>query len=367
MRHSEETVKAGIFGIAGNVILFLIKIILFFFSGSIAILADSFHTLTDSISSLLMLAGIYKSRTPPDREHPYGHGKTEYFVMVFMAIILVFAGFMFSKEAALRIMNPIELKIDVWILTGLLFTILIKEAMSLYAFRVVRRTGSKIVQVDAWHHRFDTITSVFVLFSLIVQRFGIVRMDGIAGFVVGILIAALGFKFLKDAYDRIIGVPPSIDMVNGIKEIAMGVEGVRAVHDFIISNVESFPIITFHIEVDRNLSVEKAHSVADEVEKMVQKEYGGVCVVHVDPACEDQSVREMLKCLKERIKDVEVVQDVYTVSKTEKGFVVEIVFKRNTEAGKKEEVMDMIREELVKRFGVENIEFQERPGFLPEK
>jgi len=116
-----------------NSILFIIKFFIGLMIGSISLMADAIHTLSDVVSSSVVIWGFHESEKPADIEHPYGHGRIEYIATLIIAILLCVAGVEFFEASINRISNPTLITSEWWMVIILLGTIVIKEITARYA------------------------------------------------------------------------------------------------------------------------------------------------------------------------------------------------------------------------------------------
>ncbi|NOZ75422.1 MAG: cation transporter [FCB group bacterium] len=285
--HRRYRVKIGIvqgwLSVVVNGVLFILKLAIGLISHSIAIIADAFHTLSDVVSSIVVIWGFKESEKPADREHPYGHGRTEYIATLIIAILLVVAGIEFIKSSYGRIQSPTPVKADWWMITAVALTILIKEVTARYAEYLSAKISSGTLKADAWHHRTDAISSILVVIAMVAGRYGYYQVDGWAGVGVALFIIWTGFEIARDAVDDLIGKPPSIGEIESIRELAEAVDGVIGAHDISIHSYGADRYASLHIEINANEPPMRAHDIAEEVELKLTDYLGVAPTVHTDP------------------------------------------------------------------------------------
>ena len=156
--------------IIGNFLLFVLKLILGMFINSIALIADAFHTLSDVGTSGVVIFGFRLAKKPPDKEHPFGHGRVEYIATMVIAILLVIVGFEFIRQSFERIIHMEYLSNDDFaLIIGIVICIsaVVKEMMAQFGAAIGKKIDSDVLLADAWHHRSDAIASVAVGISII--------------------------------------------------------------------------------------------------------------------------------------------------------------------------------------------------------
>ena len=169
-------IKIGIFqgwvSASVNLLLFIFKLFIGLITGAVSLIADAIHTLSDVITSLIVIWGFRQAKRPADIRHPYGHGRTEYVATLIISILLCVAGIEFIETAIDRIQNPVMIVSDWWMVLILGLTIVIKEITARYAKFLSSKIASGLLHADAWHHRTDAISSFLVMIALVAGNFG---------------------------------------------------------------------------------------------------------------------------------------------------------------------------------------------------
>ena len=273
----------GWVSIIGNILLFLIKIAAGIYIGSISLIADAIHTLSDSATSVVVILGFRLAKKPADKEHPFGHGRMEPIATVVVAVLLFLAGVELVKRSINGIIHP-KLIFSSWTIIAIVAaTVIIKELMARFAFELGDMIDSSALRADAVHHRTDVFAAIIVVLALAATRMGFTRVDGIAGVVVSMIIFYSAYTIGKDAVDSLLGEAPSIEMIHKIECMARAHDKVFGVHDIIFHKYGQTKIISLHIEVSDKESVSVLHAVSDEIEQKIGRDMGAVVVVHIDP------------------------------------------------------------------------------------
>lgn len=277
----------GMVSVAVNSFLALVKGVLGLFSGSVALLADAFHSLSDVASSAVVIWGFKAAARPADRKHPFGHGRLESVAALVIAILLLVAAAEFAKASVQRMLSPRPMAVSHWILLALGLTLVLKEWLAGFARRLGRHLDSPALVADSWHHRSDVLSTLAVIAALVMGRFGWYWADGAAGLIVSMVLVWAGVLMVKDAVHPLIGEAPSAAVLNRIRHTALGFRGVDKVHDIIVHQYGSFLVTSLHIEVSAELDAVAAHELAEDVENAVAAQMGGWVTVHVDPVDRD--------------------------------------------------------------------------------
>ena len=266
-----------------NGILFIIKMGLSLVVGSISLLADAIHTLSDLISSAVVIWGFNEAEKPADEDHPYGHGRAEYIATLIIAILLAVAGIEFIESSISRLMNPEPIVSEWWMIGLIGLTILLKELTARYGEFLSQKIASGTLHADAWHHRTDAISSLLVLGAMIAGRYGYYQVDGWSGLGVALFIMWTGFEIAKSAIDDLLGKPPTEDEIKEVRHSVEHIKGVLGAHDIAIHSYGKDKYISIHIEIDGNESPASAHDISENVENTLKEKLGISPTVHVDP------------------------------------------------------------------------------------
>ena len=315
--------KIGVFqgwiSVLVNSILFIFKLVIGVMVGAVSVIADAVHTLSDVVSSIVVIWGFKQAEKPADVEHPYGHGRAEYIATLIIAILLCVAGIEFIEASIDRIQNPEQVVAEWWMILILMVTIILKEITARYAEFLSTKIASGTLHADAWHHRIDALSSLLVVGALIAGKYGYPSSDGWAGLGVALFLIYTGFIIAKDAVDDLIGKPPTSEEVEVIRQIVMSVDGVLGAHDIIVHSYGHDKFASVHVEIDADETTAVAHDISEEVEDKLEKAIGVEPTVHLDPVHpNDPLVQEVNKVLSllcesdERIADIHDVRIVNT-------------------------------------------------------
>ena len=279
--------KIGLFqgwiSVLVNGILFILKMIIGLMIGAVSVIADAIHTLSDMVSSAIVIWGFKQAKKPADVEHPFGHGRAEYIATLIIAIILCVAGIEFIEVAIDRIRHPKLVEPQWWMVIVLASTIILKEITARYAEFLSSKIASILLHADAWHHRIDAISSLLVLAAMIAGVYGYPAVDGWAGLGVALFLIYTGFGIAKNAVDDLIGKPPTTEEVENIRQIVLSVDGVLGAHDITVHSYGQDKFASVHVEIDAEETTAVAHDISEEVEEQLEKAMGVEPTVHMDP------------------------------------------------------------------------------------
>ncbi|MCM1055740.1 MAG: cation diffusion facilitator family transporter [Bacteroides sp.] len=275
---------SGITGITLNLCLFAGKLLAGVLSGAISVVADAMNNLSDAGSSIVNMVGFKIAHTPPDREHPFGHGRAEYVAGLIISFIIALMGVELAKSSAEKIAAPERPEA-----TALTFIILSASVLvKLWLFFFNRRLGEQINSVSLKAAAADSVSdaaaTLAVIAGMAVSLIFNVNIDGYAGLLVSAFIVFSGIKTAKESLSPLLGQMPERELVEDIKSTVSSHEGIIGIHDLIVHNYGvGVSFISFHAEVSSSMPLSSAHSLIDETEKELKDKFGCGITIHIDP------------------------------------------------------------------------------------
>lgn len=278
----------GHIAIWGNVALAAFKFFVGFFTGSLAVLADAWHTLSDSLSSIVMLIGLKISEKPADAEHPFGHGRAELISSIVIGMMLAAVGVEFTRGGIEKIIDRESTDFGALGYSAMIATVVIKEAMAQYAFWLAKKTGLTSLRADGYHHRSDAVSSIVVLVGMVATAvFGenLWWMDGALGALIGLMLLRVAWVVLRDAANKLLGEAVPAETEEKIRAIAVRVSGKTDLqaHHFHLHEYGEHGEITFHIRLAPETTLLEAHRIGTEIERAVAKELRLEATIHLEP------------------------------------------------------------------------------------
>lgn len=286
-RKAEFAAKVGI---VGNILLALMKWIIGIYANSRALIADAVNSASDVAGSLVVLIGLRAAKQPPDEEHPYGHGKAESVAAIIVAVLLVLVGFEIGRTSFISFFAPIKAPKMVAIYAVLL-SILVKEGLFRYTYRLGKKLNSDALIVTAYDHRSDVYSSFAALIGIAASILGshlgvhwLVYADPVAGVIVSMMILkmawSLGKESIRNTLDHVLS---DEDTVN-LRAIVHEVQEVKKIDQLHARQHGHYVIVDIKISVNPHITVEEGHRVGKMVKKklMEQKNVENV-FVHINP------------------------------------------------------------------------------------
>jgi cation diffusion facilitator family transporter len=273
----------GIVSIAVNSALFALKMWASAVTGSIALAADAWHTLSDSISSVIVVAAVKLSSKKADKEHPFGHGRWEQIAALFIAVILGIIAYDFLHNSIAQFSRKERAEYGAIGIIAATVSIAVKELLAQYAFYIGRKTGSASVKADAWHHRTDALSSVVVLAGILsAKRFW--WLDSVLGIIIALMLFYATFKIMKETITKLLGEEPGEDLIASINgEVKKIYPHDLKIHHFHLHNYVLHKELTLHIRLDKNLTIENGHKIATIIENAIKEKFDMSATVHVEP------------------------------------------------------------------------------------
>ena len=309
----------GWISICANLLLFVLKLIFGFLSNSIALIADAFHTLSDMVSSAVVVFGFKMASKPADKEHPFGHGRAETIAALTISILIGFTGIEFIKTSITRFLDPAAIELSWAVILVVMTTIILKEVLARLSFNLGDKINSNTLIADAIHHRSDMWSSVLVLSAFGGTWLGYPKADALMGIGVAVMMTQSAYAIARSAIDDLLGKPVDKKTIKNIKEYAMQVAEVSNVHDIVVHSYGAHRFISLHIEIAEGKSPESMHEIADNVEKLLSEELEADVITHVDPVTIDGEEISVVKGiimenqklfgLHESIQDLRIVKN----------------------------------------------------------
>ncbi len=278
------TKKAGIYGIAGNIFLLIIKAIVGFLFKSQAMIADSFNSAGDIFASLMTFIGNKISSAPHDEDHNFGHGKAEYIFSMFIGISMVFVAAKLFYDSIYTLILGSNLDFSWLLVVVCIVTIIIKFILFLYTKHALKKCNNILLESNMKDHKNDCILTTFTLISVILSLFGIYWFDSVVGIGISIWIGYTGITIFLESYNVLMDISVDEKTKDLILDIIHGYKEIKKIDNISSSPVGSQYIIFITVCLDGNMSTFESHNLANSIEETVSKlDNVYKTVVHVEP------------------------------------------------------------------------------------
>ena len=286
MNRKKAQIVTGVVSVAVNAVLFAAKLWAGLVTGSIALVADAWHTMSDSVTSVFVVFAAKLAARKPDKEHPFGHGRWEPISALFMALVLTVVGYEFLTGSIERFRNREAVAYGAAAVVITVISVITKELLAQYAFYIGRRTNNPVVTADGWHSRSDALSSAVVLIGIIVTKVtsGLWWMDSVLGMVCAGMIFYAAWQITRESVTKLLGEEPGPELVDQITaEIKALCGDDLRIHHLHLHNYILQKELTLHIMLDGSLSIENGHKTATEIEKMIETKFAMTATIHVEP------------------------------------------------------------------------------------
>lgn len=277
----------GAVGIACNIVLCIIKIIIGSVTASMSIVADGLNNLSDMGSSVITLIGFRMAGKPADKDHPFGHGRIEYLSAFLVAMLIMLVGgelLIGSVKTLLSGERAPEYSVRAIVVLGI--SVLIKLWMFLFNRNIGKRIGSEVLFATAQDCINDSIASSVILISVIISMLVSLpfNLDAVMASLVGLFILWSGIRSARETVNDLLGLPPEKELLEELERTILSFSEFIGIHDLIVHNYgPGRQFASVHVEVPQDIDIVACHEQIDLCEKLVSERTGVMLVIHMDP------------------------------------------------------------------------------------
>jgi cation diffusion facilitator family transporter len=273
----------GIVGIVANLILFALKYWAGIVSGSLALIADAWHTLSDSASSVIVIGSVKLSTKKADDKHPFGHGRYQEIASLFIAFLLGIIAWEFLSGSIVKFRAHESTQFGILAIVVTALSVLVKEGMAQYAYWAYRKSGLETLKADGWHHRSDALSSAVVLVGILFgKRFW--WIDSVLGVLISLMLIYAVFEIVKNSIEKLLGAKPDKEFIAAVNKL-IGEVSDREIcpHHFHLHTYGDHQELTFHIMLKGDLDIDTGHDIATNIELALKDRMGIEATIHVEP------------------------------------------------------------------------------------
>lgn len=278
---------SGVVGIICNLLLCAFKITVGLLTSSISIVADGFNNLSDMGSSVITILGFKLANKPADKDHPFGHGRIEYMSAFIVAILIMLVGFELMKTSVTALADGTAMPVYS---TASIIVLAVSVIFKLWLYIFNRKIGKKIesetLLATAQDSLNDSIATAVILLSVAVSKVVALpfNLDAVMGIAVSLFILFAGINAAKETLNRILGEPPSPELISDIEAAILSRKDFVGIHDLIIHNYGPGRLFaSVHVEVPQDIDIVHCHEQIDLCEKEIYDNLGVSLVIHMDP------------------------------------------------------------------------------------
>lgn len=282
MDRQSKIIKTSILGIIVNVILVAFKAAVGFLSNSIAVILDALNNLTDAISSIVTIIGTKLANKSPDKKHPYGYGRIEYFSSIIVAGLVLYAGVTAVTESINKIINPGETDYAVSSLIIIAVAVLVKFFFGRYVKGVGKKYNSGALVASGQDAFMDSILSFTTLIAALISFIWNIHLEGYLGLVIAAFIIKAAIEMLIEPINLMIGTRADKNLTSKIKKAILAYSEVEGVYDLTLHNYgPSKTIATAHIQIPDKMTAKEIHTLTREISYDIFEKFGIITTIGI--------------------------------------------------------------------------------------
>jgi ferrous-iron efflux pump FieF len=298
MISANPKIRAALWSLLAATSLCALKLATGIATGSLAVLSSGIDSLLDIAMSAINFIAIRRAEEPPDKEHPFGHGKFETVATLLQSLFIAGSGTWILFESYRRLHSGVHLTGLGGGMAVLIVGAVVSLGVSRMLKRVARETDSAALKADAIHFSMDVYTNGALFAGLLaISLFGVVWLDPVLSILVAIYILIESFRLLRHVMQDILDVELPEPLRQKIICLIESFEGgFVGYHNLRTRRAGSQKIMDFHLVVCRKITMEEAHNIADSLEKRIEDSLSGADVtIHLEP-CDETPCRGPAVC-----------------------------------------------------------------------
>jgi cation diffusion facilitator family transporter len=282
-RTKQGTILAIIILLA-NTLLVIFKFWVGLQLDSVAIIAEAWHALSDSLTTIIVLVGFRIACKPADKEHPFGHGRMEAISSLVIAVILAMVAFTFFIDSTDRLLQRQSIEYNQAALIIFIISMAVKEFMAQISIRIGRKIKSDALITDGWHHRSDGFASLIIVIGIFLNPY-FWWIDGVMGIIISLIIAKISFDILKNTVSKLIGEEPGKEFNRELEKIVQDdtdtIKNIK-LHHIHLHRYGDHRELTFHIMLPEEMKLGQAHQIATQLEEKINNNMGVETTIHLE-------------------------------------------------------------------------------------
>ena len=298
MNRSAQIIRTSVVGVVTNVLLAAFKAIVGVLAQSFAIVMDAVNNLSDALSSVITIVGTKLSQRPADRNHPYGHGRVEYFSAIIIAVIVLSAGVTSLIESIKKLIHPTTPSYTTVTLIVIIVAIVVKLLLGRYVRKQGQKLESDALIASGSDALFDAIITLATLISAGIMLIWGVSLDGILGTLISIFIIKAGVEMIASPVNELLGARVSPELIAEIKKEIMELDEVHGIYDIILHNYgHDLMIGSLHVSVDDTLTAYDIHSLTRKISLLMYTKHNIIMTVGIYSVATGENKRRELQTL----------------------------------------------------------------------
>lgn len=277
--------RSALLSVFSNAFLTLLKLLVGFSSGSISVISEAVHSGVDLLASVVAYLSVRVADQPPDKEHPYGHGKVEHLSGVVEGLLIFLAALLVLWEAVKRLVEGVVSFQPIYGIVVMAFSAVLNLGISEWLYLVAEETESDALEADAGHLRADVYTSAGVLLGLVVIHLTNWRfLDPLLAFFISLLVLRLAWTTTTGSLGHLLDTGLPQEEIDTIAQLAQSQPGVMSFHKLRTRRAGSYRYIDLHIQVRKDITVEEGHQIAHALQARIHQILPRAhIIIHIEP------------------------------------------------------------------------------------
>lgn len=352
MDRNKVIIKTSIQGIIVNIILVAFKATVGLIVNSIAIILDAVNNLSDALSSIITIIGTKLAGKAPDKKHPFGHGRIEYFSSLIISVIVLIAGLTSAKESIEKIINPTKADYTTVSLVIVAVAVVVKFFFGRYVKNVGKKINSQSLVASGTDAFMDSVLSFTTLIAAAISLIWGLSLEGYLGLIISVIIIKSSIDIMRETINSIIGTRTDSELTQNLRNKVNEIEEVQGVYDIILHNYGPTEIIgSIHIQVDDNMTAREIHKLTRKIQLLVYEEFGITLTVGVYAS--NNSEKEFAQIKDELVKIVGQFKEIiqmhgFYVDEDNKMISFDLII--DFEADNREKIKDEVVKQIKEKF-----------------
>lgn len=278
-------ITAILLPITVSVVLVLVKIYGYFITGSLSILSSLLDSLMDVFISALNMAAVMYASKPPDEDHRFGHNSIEDIVGLIQATFIATSAFLILYKAGDNFLEPVAVTNNITGVWIMVFSLVAAFFVVIYQKIIIKRTKSVVVESDMMHYLTDVLINGAIIISLLLAANPKLQiLDPILASLIAFYILSAAFKIGKRSFNNLMDKELADNEKQKIEKLIQKEKQIKGYHAFKTRRSGNRVFVQLHVEMDKNLSLQKTHDIIDELEKEIEDIWlEADVIIHTDP------------------------------------------------------------------------------------
>lgn len=312
MDRNKKIIKISILGILVNIVLVIFKSIVGLITNSIAIILDAVNNLSDALSSIITIIGTKLSEKRPNKKHPFGYGRIEYFSSIIIAVIVLIAGLTSFKESLEKIIHPEAAEYSIISLIIIIVAVFVKFFFGKYVKKEGTKLNSGSLIASGTDAISDSVLSFSTFIGAIISFIWHLSLEGYLGIIISIIIIKSAIEILKDTIDDMIGIRTDSELTSKIKKAINSYKEVLGVYDLTVHNYGPNKIIaSAHIQLDDSLNVRDVHRLTRRIEIDIYSKYGIILTLGIYASNDVKEYKQVKSYINKALKEYENIIEMH--------------------------------------------------------